>query len=101
MRWSHDYHLFLLGALSFGAAFAGRAARRYRWQTRVDMHIVAMGASYVAMLTAFYVDNGPFLPLWRSLPHAAYWIVPSAVGLPLIARALAKYSGSLRETLLP
>jgi hypothetical protein len=41
-----------------------------------------MSASYVLLLTAFYVDNGKHLPVWRSLPHLAYWLLPSAVGLP-------------------
>ncbi|WP_112274001.1 hypothetical protein [Lentzea terrae] len=27
-----------------------------------------MGGSYIAMLTAFYVDDGPRLPLWQLLP---------------------------------
>jgi hypothetical protein len=52
-----------------------------------------MGASYILLLTAFYVDNGKNLPVWRTLPHPAYWLLPSAVGLPLVARALARYRG--------
>jgi len=40
------------------------------------------------MLTAFYVDNGPHLPLWRHLPTWAFWALPSVVGVPLIMRAL-------------
>jgi len=47
-----------------------------------------MGASYVLLLTAFYVDNGKSLPLWRELPPIAYWLLPAAIGLPLIIRAL-------------
>jgi hypothetical protein len=39
-------------------------------------------------LTAFYVDNGKSLPLWKELPSITYWLVPAAVGAPLIARAL-------------
>jgi hypothetical protein len=42
------------------------------------MHISGMGASYVLLLTAFYVDNGKNLPLWRELPQWAFWILPSA-----------------------
>jgi hypothetical protein len=42
------------------------------------------------MLTAFYVDNGKSLPLWRGLPTLTYWLLPSAVGAPLIARAIAR-----------
>ena len=91
MRWYEDYHLLILGAVSFGAAVVGRAARRRRWNTSIDLHIIGMGVSYIAMLTAFYVDNGKNLPVWRDLPHIAYWLVPAAVGIPLIARALRRY----------
>ena len=58
--------------------------------TRIDFHIVGMGASYIALLTAFYVDNGKNLPIWKDLPHVAYWTLPSAVGVPLILRALGR-----------
>jgi hypothetical protein len=51
-----------------------------------------MGLAYIAMLTAFYVDNGPFLPLWNLLPQWALWIIPSLVGAPLIARAIVRRS---------
>ena len=66
VRWAEDYHLFILGAL----------------------HILGMGLSYILLLTAFYVDNGPNLPLWRELPHWAFWVLPGAIGIPIIARAL-------------
>ena len=46
-----------------------------------------MGGSYVVMLTAFYVDNGHQLPFWDRLPTLAYWLIPTAVGTPLIWRA--------------
>lgn len=88
LRWAEDYHLFILGTLSFASAIFGRTARRRRWRGWVELHISGMGISYVLMLTAFYVDNGKNLPLWNKLPTIAYWILPSVVGLPLIVRAL-------------
>jgi hypothetical protein len=42
------------------------------------------------MLTAFYVDNGPHLPLWDHLPTFAFWLLPSAIGAPVIIRALRR-----------
>jgi hypothetical protein len=87
VRWTEDYHLFILGALSFVAAYLGRRARRHRWNNWVRLHLTGMGASYILLLTAFYVDNGRSLPLWRDLPTIAYWLLPAAVGLPLIIRA--------------
>ena len=88
VRWAQDYHLFVLGALSFAAAYFGRRARQERWRHWVRLHITGMGSSYVLLLIAFYVDNGKSLPLWRDLPALAYWLVPAAIGAPLIVRAL-------------
>ena len=88
LRWTEDYHLFILGTLAFTVATFGRMAHRRRWVGWVRLHITGMGLSYIFMLTAFYVDNGKNLPLWKELPPIAYWILPSVVGLPLIVRAL-------------
>jgi hypothetical protein len=88
VRWAEDYHLFILGALSFAASFFGRQARQHRWRHWVRLHITGMGSSYVLLRIAFYVDNGKALPLWRDLPPFAYWLLPAAVGIPLIVRAL-------------
>jgi hypothetical protein len=81
LRWAEDYHLFALGALAFALVCFGRLAIR---SGRPRWHLAGMGFSYVVMLTAFYVDNGKNLPLWRDLPSIAYWIIPTAVGAPLI-----------------
>ncbi|MGO8913810.1 MAG: hypothetical protein ACLQDM_31425 [Bradyrhizobium sp.] len=88
VRWAHDYHLFVLGTLSFAAACLGRQARRRRWRHWVRLHIAGMGTSYVMLLIAFYVDNGRNLPLWKELPSMAYWLLPAVVGIPLIVRAV-------------
>jgi hypothetical protein len=47
-----------------------------------------MGLSYIALLTGFYLDNGPHLPLWDRLPSWTYWALPSMVGIPLIIHAI-------------
>lgn len=93
-RWSRDYPLFLLGISSFAAAFIGRTARRQHWAGWVRWHISGMGISYVALLTAFYVDNGKSLPLWKQLPAISYWLLPTAIGGPLIGRALLRNRSS-------
>lgn len=91
MRWAENYHLFILGVLAFSSAFLGRSARRRRWAGWLRVHIIGMGLSYILLLTAFYVDNGKSLPLWKELPTIAYWLLPAAVGLPLIIRALFRH----------
>ena len=90
VRWREDYRLFILGALAFGSAYVGRRARRKRRNNWAKLHITGMGMSLV-LLTAFYVDNGKNLPLWREVPPIALWLIPAAVGIPLIARALLRH----------
>jgi hypothetical protein len=92
MRWAEDYYLFILGVFSFAMATMGRMARRKRWKSWVKIHIAGMGMSYIFMLVAFYVDNGRNLPVWKDLPAYTYWLLPNVVGIPLIIRALIKYS---------
>jgi uncharacterized membrane protein len=66
MRWAEDYYLFVLGALAFAAALIGRTARRRRRPGWPRWHVTGMGSSCVLLLTAFYVDNGKNLPIWRT-----------------------------------
>jgi hypothetical protein len=91
LRWNENYHLFILGLLAFTAASVGRTARRQHWPAWVKLHICGMGASYVLLLTAFYVDNGKNLPLWRELPQWAFWVLPSAIGVPLVVHTLLRH----------
>lgn len=91
MRWAENYHLFILGTLSFASAYGGRTAARRRWPQWPRLHLTGMGASYILMLTAFYVDNGKNLPLWKELPELAFWVLPGAIGVPLIAYAALRH----------
>jgi uncharacterized membrane protein len=90
-RWQENYDLFLLGALSFGAASLGRMILRHRRRQWPRLHLTLMGASYILMLTAFYVDNGKNLPLWQHLPQIAFWIVPTLLGAPVILYTLRSH----------
>lgn len=91
VRWAEDYDLFILGVLSFAAAIFGRTAVRQRWRQWPRLHLSGMGVSYVAMLTAFYVDNGKNLPLWRELPAIAFWFLPGLIALPVVLNALFRH----------
>jgi hypothetical protein len=90
-RWPANNHLGAFGVLSMMSAIAGRHARhqhRPMWQR---VHIPSMGLSYIFMLTAFYVDNGPHLPIWNRLPEWSFWVLPAMVGIPLIGWALSRH----------
>jgi hypothetical protein len=88
IRWAEDSDLFFIGTAAYACAFVGRNAMHRQWRHRGRLHIAGMGGSYMLMLVAFYVDNGPQLPIWKELPHIVYWGLPTVVGLPLILRAL-------------
>src|SRR5215467_13661201 len=96
LRRRQDYQLFAIGAVAFTAATIGYQHRR-RHRPGDTGHIIGMGAAYVAMLTAFYVDNGPHLPLWDHLPVVAFWLLPSAIGAPVIVRAVLRARRARQE----
>jgi uncharacterized membrane protein len=77
-------HLLVFAALAATLAFGGYFMRR----VNQGLHISGMGLSYVVMVTAFYVDNGPKLPFWNQFPDIVFWVGPAAIGLPIIIRAL-------------
>jgi hypothetical protein len=89
MRWSEDYVLFLLGVLAFALVNLGRFALAWGFSLRV--HATSMASSYVVLLTAFYVDNGRNLPIWRDLPTIAYWLAPTLIGAPILLWVLARH----------
>lgn len=96
----HFAYLLIVGAVALAAAGLGYTARRVQWQRRggwLPFHITGMATSYIAMLTAFYVDNGPRLPVWKLLPPLTFWFLPAAVGLPLLARALHRHTRTTRR----
>ncbi len=91
IRWPDDTHLFAIAMVAFGLGLFGWQARRRQapgWPVR---HAVGMGGSYVALLTGFYVDNGPRLPGWNLLPRWSFWLIPTAIGVPLIWWALRRF----------
>jgi hypothetical protein len=90
-RWAEDDQLFVLGVLAFAAAWFGRRSARRGSAGWAPFHVVGMGLSYIFLLTAFYVDNGKNLPLWRELPSLAYWLLPAALGVPLIVYTLLRH----------
>ncbi|MCH6165265.1 hypothetical protein [Pseudonocardia alaniniphila] len=93
MDWAHRWHLIVLGGMAAVLAAVGFLWAHRRWRGWRATHIVGMSCSFIAVLTAFYVDNGPRLPVWNLLPPIAFWFLPSAVGLPLLVRALRRHVG--------
>jgi hypothetical protein len=89
-RWREDRLLFLIGGVAFTAACVGHLSRN-RHRPGHAPHILGMSISYIAMLVAFYVDNGAQLPIWDRLPHVTYWLLPTLIGAPITWSALRRY----------
>jgi len=89
IRWQDDAVLFALGAIAFSLAVFARSSARHR--RRLRRHATGMAGAYIVMLTAFYVDNGKNLPMWRDLPPIAYWFAPTLVGVPILIWALLRH----------
>jgi len=91
LRWKEDYYLFLLGLFSLSAAVIGRMAMKRKWRGWAVYHVIGMGSSYIVLITAFYVDNGKFLPIWRNFPPIVYWTLPAILGTPIIIYTLLRH----------
>lgn len=89
IRWRENAHLFAIGVLACTAGLIGYLDRR-RGPGREAVHIAAMGVSYVALLTGFYVDNARNIPVWNLLPTWSFWVLPGLVGLPITVRAIRR-----------
>jgi hypothetical protein len=81
LRPARDYYLFLLGALAFLLATAGRDYRRRPIAGSATPRTSSPLGSYIVLLTTFYVDNVKNLPLWDRLPIPALGLVGALVDL--------------------
>lgn len=74
--------LAVIAVLTEAAALRGWQVRRRARPGWVRLHVSLMCASYISFVTAFLVVNFQGSP-WP-------WIVPTAIGPPLIARAASR-----------
>lgn len=44
------------------------------------------------------MDNGKQLPVWKDLPAFTYWLLPFAVGAPIIMWALFRHPVVTRDS---
>ena len=88
MRWPHNIHLLSIGILAIGSTMVAYWLAKNRMLNWTRYHTICMGASYILLMTGFYVDNGKNLPFWRLFPQWFFWVFPAVVGVPIIIYAL-------------
>lgn len=91
MRWPHNIHLLSIGILAIGSTMGGYWLAKNRMLNWTRYHTICMGASYILLMTGFYVDNGKNLPFWRLFPQWFFWVFPAVVGVPIIIYALTTF----------
>jgi len=91
MRWPHNIYLLSIGVLAISSTLAGYWLAKSRTLNWTRYHTICMGASYILLMTGFYVDNGKNLPFWKLFPQWFFWLFPAVVGVPIILWALLKH----------
>lgn len=91
MSWPHNIHLMLIGILAMIFSYTGRRMAKKKRSNWTRLHTICMGASYILLLTGFYIDNGKNLPFWRLFPQWFFWIFPAMIGIPIILYVLKKH----------
>jgi hypothetical protein len=82
LAWARLWWLVPIAALSYGLALAGYLGNRHDWPLWVRAH--GWGGSYIALVTALLVVSARGV---SGALEAVAWIVPAAIGIPLIVRA--------------
>jgi len=91
MRWPHNIHLLIVGTFAYALTFIGQRLTHTRKPNWTRLHTVCMGASYILLITGFYVDNGKNLPFWNQFSELFFWLFPSVIGIPIIIYAFFKH----------
>jgi hypothetical protein len=88
MRWPHNLYLLSIGVVAISSTLGGYWLAKRRTLNWPRYHTICMGASYILLMTGFYVDNGKNLPFWKLFPQWSFWVFPAVVGVPIIIYAL-------------
>jgi|GEM_PF-6362674 len=57
----------------------------------VIAHLSGMIASYVVLLTAFYVDNAHLIPGLNRVPTLTFWVAPTLIAIPFLVRSIRRF----------
>jgi hypothetical protein len=82
LAWSRLWGIVPLAVLSYLLALAGYLAVRRGWPKWVVAH--GLGGSYIALVTALLVVSARDI---STTAEIVAWVLPVAVGVPLIVRA--------------
>jgi hypothetical protein len=82
LAWSRLWWLVPIGVLSYALALGGYLGSRHGWPLWMRAH--AWGGSYIALVTALLVVSARGV---SPVVEAIAWVLPAAIGVPLIVRS--------------
>ncbi|MBT6156948.1 MAG: DUF2306 domain-containing protein [Planctomycetaceae bacterium] len=84
--WRRLYWFVPISVGSYAFAFLGYVAVKKRWHGWLEWHVIGQLGSYIAMVTAFLVNNWHTVSQFTGLriPMIVVWLLPSIVGSPII-----------------
>jgi hypothetical protein len=85
LNWDEVWWLSLVGAGSYAFALVGYLAAKRRRPGWLGPHIAGQGGSYIAIVTATLIVNWQNLTGSEGIASPIAWILPTAIGSPLIA----------------
>jgi hypothetical protein len=85
LDWQRIWWFLPIAAGSYAFALVGYVAAKQRWKGWLGAHVTGQGGSYIAMTTALLVVNWQALTGTRGIESPWAWVLPTAVGTPLIA----------------
>lgn len=96
-RWPNNNHLLLIGIVTTALVVFGRKFAKTKTNNWTRLHTICMGASFILLMTGFYVDNGHHLPFWNRFPQWFFWIFPAIIGVPILLYVLKTHRLTRRE----
>ncbi len=83
--WDRFWWFLPIAIGSYAFALLGYVAAKMRWKGWLEWHVTGQGGSYIAMVTAFIVNNWHIVKA-IGIPLSAgwAWALPSLIGTPII-----------------
>jgi hypothetical protein len=92
--WRENWFFVGIAVFSFSFALKGYRAFWRRGPGWMVEHLTGMGGSYIAMATAFSIQVAKYLPLHDRIPGFVWWVLPTAVGSPLLSKVARRYANA-------
>ena len=85
LRWAESAFFLPIAVGTYAFALPGYLAAKRRWRGWLLMHVIGQTSSYVALVTAFIVNNIQAIAGVHGVPFAVRALVPMFLGTCVVA----------------